>query len=60
MSKKTPRPPRIATLQRIVAEPITDPAEQAAVDKLRKRQKRATTNRNDAKAASGTRKGKRQ
>jgi len=26
-------------LQRVVAEPITDPAEQAALDKLRKREK---------------------
>jgi hypothetical protein len=40
MSKKTFLPPRIAPLQRIVAEPITDPAEQAAIDKLRKRKKR--------------------
>ena len=27
--------PRIAALQRVVAEPITDPDEQAALDKLR-------------------------
>ena len=32
--------PKIAPLQRIVAEPITDPAEQAALDRLRKRAKR--------------------
>jgi hypothetical protein len=25
---------------RVIAEPITDPAEQAAIDKLRKREKR--------------------
>jgi hypothetical protein len=58
MSKKAFKPPRIAPLQRVVAEPITDPAEQAALDKVRKRIKRqqrereATTNRNNAKAAS--------
>ncbi len=40
MSKKTFLPPKIAPLQRIIGEPITDPAEQAAIDKLRKRKKR--------------------
>jgi hypothetical protein len=40
MSKKASLTPRIAPLQRVTAEPITDPAEQAALDKLRKRQKR--------------------
>jgi len=39
MSKKAPAPLRIAPLQYVVAEPITDPAEQAAIDKLRKREK---------------------
>jgi hypothetical protein len=39
MSKKTALPVRIAPLQRVVAEPITDPAEQAALDKLREREK---------------------
>ncbi|HEV3447553.1 MAG TPA: hypothetical protein VG099_23155 [Gemmataceae bacterium] len=38
MSKKPPLPVRIAPLQRVVAVPITDPAEQAALDKLRKRE----------------------
>jgi len=57
MSKKTSVPPRIAPLQRVIAEAITDPAEQAALDKLRKRPKRKqkgreTKNRNGAKAAS--------
>ena len=58
MSKKTSVPPRIAPLQRVMAEPITDPAEQAALDKLRKRQKRkqrgreTTMHRTGAKAAS--------
>ena len=32
MSKKSFRPPRIAPLQRITAESITDPAERAALD----------------------------
>ncbi len=40
MSKKTPAPLKIAPLQRVIAEPITDPAEQAALDKVRMRQKR--------------------
>jgi hypothetical protein len=58
MPKKTPLPPRIAPLQRVIAEPITDPAEQAALDKVRKRQKRkqggqkARSNGDDARARS--------
>jgi hypothetical protein len=40
MAKKAPATPRIAPLQRVTAEPITDPVEQAALDKLRKRLKR--------------------
>jgi hypothetical protein len=40
MSKKAPALPRIAPLQRVIAEPITDPAEQAALDRLRQGQKR--------------------
>ena len=40
MSKKISVPVRIAPLQRVIAEPITDPVEQAAIDKLRKRKKR--------------------
>ena len=39
MSKRTALPVRIAPLQRVVAEPITDPAEQTALDRLRKREK---------------------
>jgi hypothetical protein len=60
MSKKGSPPPRIAPLQRVVAEPITDPAEQAALDKIRKRLKgkqrgrQATANRNNAKTASSS------
>jgi len=60
MAKKTYVPPKIAPLQRVVAEPITDPAEQAALDMMRKREKRkqarrkASTNRNGGRAASGT------
>jgi hypothetical protein len=58
MSKKASPPLRIAPLQRVIAVPITDPAEQAAIDKMRKRAKRkqrgpkAKTNRNGARAAS--------
>jgi hypothetical protein len=58
MSKKVFVPPRLAPLQRVIAEPITDRAEQAALDKLREHQKRkprgrqAKVNRNSAKAAS--------
>jgi hypothetical protein len=60
MSKKAFVPPRIAPLQRVIAEPITDPAEQAALDKLRKREKRkrqdqeAKMNRNGARVASSS------
>jgi hypothetical protein len=58
MSKKTPVPLRIAPLQHVVAEPITDLDEQAALDKLHKREKRKQAgqkgkmNRNGANAAS--------
>jgi hypothetical protein len=61
MSKKVSMPPRIAPLQRVVAEVITDPAEQAALDKFRKLEKqkpgglKAKMNRNDARAASRSR-----
>jgi hypothetical protein len=60
MSKKAFRPPRLAPLQRVVAEPVTDPAELAAMDKVRKQQKRkqrgrqATRKRTGAKAASNS------
>jgi len=40
MSRKTPLPLRVAPLQCVIAEPITDPAELAAIDKIRKREKR--------------------
>ena len=40
MSKKASPPLRLAPLQRLTAEPITDPAEQAALDRLRQRHKR--------------------
>jgi hypothetical protein len=40
MSKKNSMPPRIAPLQRVIATPITDATAQAALDKVRKRQKR--------------------
>lgn len=40
MPKKSSRPLRIAPLQRVVAEVVTDPAEIAAMEKLHKRLKR--------------------
>ena len=40
MSKKAFLPPRMAPLQRVKAESITDPAEQAALDNAHKREKR--------------------
>ena len=58
MSRKAPVPLRVAPLQCVVAEPITDPAEQAALDKLRQRERRkqggqkAKKNRHDTRAAS--------
>jgi hypothetical protein len=58
MSRKAFKPPRIAPLQRVVAEPITDPGEQGALDKLHKRIKReqreleARMNRKRGKSAS--------
>ena len=51
MSKKSSVPLRIAPLQCVVAEPITDPAEQAALDKLHRREKRKQR-RQEARAAS--------
>ena len=39
MSKKIPLPFKIAALQRVIAEPITDPVEQAALDKTREQRK---------------------
>ena len=40
MSRKASTPLRIAPLQRAIVEIITDPAEQAAIDKMRQRLKR--------------------
>jgi hypothetical protein len=48
MSKNTARPPHIAALQRVIAEPITDPVEQAAIDRMRERIKRRRTKTNAA------------
>lgn len=39
MSKKAALPLKVPRFQRVVAQPITDPAERAALDKLRKRLK---------------------
>lgn len=40
MSKKNLLAPKIAPLQRVIAETITDPAERAALDKAHHREKR--------------------
>ena len=53
MSKKAL--PRIAPLQRVIAEPITDPAEQAALDKARKREKQKQGRRNPKTKRHGAR-----
>ena len=48
-------PPRIAPLQRIIAEPVDDPAEIAAMEKLRKRLKREAEKREAAANRRATR-----
>jgi hypothetical protein len=53
MSKKASVPLRIAPLQIAVAEPITDPAEQAAIDEVRKRLKRKHRPKGKGGTASG-------
>lgn len=40
MPKKASRPPRLAPLQRVVAEPVTAPQEIAAMEEIHKRIKR--------------------
>ena len=56
MSKKAMAPLRTAPLQRVIAQPITDPSERAALDKLRKRHKRKlTAQENSQRRASGNR-----
>ena len=60
MSKKASVALRIAPLQRVVAELITDPAEQAALDKVRKREKRkqrAQEAKINGKGAAASRRG---
>ena len=58
MAKKASGPPKIAPPQYIVAVPITDPAEQAALDEMRKRVKKkqgrkgTKKNREDAEGGS--------
>ena len=54
MTKKAFRLPRIAPLQRITAESITDPAQQAALDKLRRRLKRKATARTKRSGGAST------
>jgi hypothetical protein len=61
MPKKRSPALHIGPLQHIIAEPITDPAEQAAIDKMRARELRkqaranARISRNGAKAKSSRR-----
>jgi len=57
MAKKAFVPPRIAPLQRVVTVPITDPAEQAALDELCKRRKQKQRGRNTSTNRNGARKG---
>jgi hypothetical protein len=54
MFKKASVPLRIAPLQYVVAEPITDPAEQAALDKLVKRVRRKQGAREPGQVSSGS------
>jgi hypothetical protein len=48
MARKAAKPMTIAPLQFVFAEPITDPAEQAALDDARKRQRRKKGGQNSA------------
>jgi hypothetical protein len=59
MSKKAFRPPRLAPLQRVVAEPITDPAELAALHKAHKQHKRKQKGRQATKNRNGVRNARR-
>jgi hypothetical protein len=43
---------RIAPVQRVIAAPITDPAEQVAIDRLRKRKKRKQSGQSARHSAS--------
>ena len=61
MSKNMPGQMRIAPLQRVLAEPITDPSEQAALDEMRKARRRkhkghqTATDQKSAKVVSNKR-----
>ena len=54
MPRKAAAPLRIAPLQHVIAVPITDPAEQAALDKLRKRQQRKRAGKRAIADSGGT------
>jgi hypothetical protein len=57
MSKKASPPLRIAPLQRVIAQPITDLAEQAVLDKFRKRKKRKQGGQRAASNSAAKRRG---
>jgi len=59
MSKKAFRPPRLAPLQRVVAEPITDPAELATLLKAHKQHKRKQKGQQGTKNRNGVRNARR-
>ena len=48
MSRKASKSMKIAPLQYVVAEPITDPAERAALDKAHNRERRKKGGQNSA------------
>ena len=58
MSKKAFKPPTIAPLQRVKAEEITDPAERAAIDRMRLRLQRQRRKIEAAINRNGTRRSK--
>ncbi len=53
MPKKKFQRPWLAPLQRVVGESVTDPAELAAMDKIRKQLKRQQKGRQTAKNRKG-------
>lgn len=58
MPKKSELPMKIAPLLRIVAEPITDPAEIAAIDRFRERNKATRTPRGELRRQPPAKKGR--
>jgi hypothetical protein len=54
MPKKSVKPFRIAPLQFVIGEEITDPAEQAAIDQMRKRLKAKKRGKKAERNGNGT------